>query len=98
PTTSTLSLHDALPIWVVETPVPGKPHAMRLGDAQARTFPRLYLDADVAVDPDGVRALVAACATPGVLAAAPTPRLDLTGVGPVRSEEHTSELQSPYEL
>ena len=68
-------------VRVVETPVPGKPNAMRLGDAQARAFPRLYLDADVEVDTDAVRALVAACGTPGVLAAAPRPRLDLTGVG-----------------
>jgi len=70
-------------VRVVETPVPGKPHAMRLGDEVARTFPRLYLDADVELDADAVRALVAACASPEILAAAPQPRLDLDGVGPV---------------
>jgi glycosyltransferase involved in cell wall biosynthesis len=66
---------------VVETPVPGKPHALRLGDAACRTFPRIYLDADVELDAGSVRALVVACGLPGVLACAPLPQLDLTGVG-----------------
>jgi len=46
-------------------------------------FLDLYLDADVELDADAVRALVAACASPEILAAAPQPRLDLDGVGPV---------------
>jgi glycosyltransferase involved in cell wall biosynthesis len=66
---------------VVETPVPGKPHALRLGDEACRTFPRIYLDADVEMDAWSVRALVAACDPPGVLACAPVPQLDLDGVG-----------------
>jgi hypothetical protein len=68
-------------VRVVETAVPGKPNALRLGDAACRTFPRVYLDADVELDAHSVHALVAACATPGVLACAPVPRLDLDGVG-----------------
>jgi glycosyltransferase involved in cell wall biosynthesis len=68
-------------VRVIETPVPGKPHALRLGDQACRTFPRIYLDADVRTDAASVRALVAACARPGVLACAPVPTLDLTGVG-----------------
>lgn len=66
---------------VVETPVPGKPHALRLGDDACRTFPRIYLDADVELDAESVRALVVACGTPGVLACAPVPQLDLAHVG-----------------
>lgn len=57
-------------VRVLETPVPGKPHAIRLGDATCAAFPRIYLDADVALDTESVRALVAACAQPGVLACA----------------------------
>lgn len=75
-------------VRVVETDVPGKPNALRLGDAECRTFPRLYLDADVELSAASVRELVAACAAPGVLAAAPAPRLDLAGVGRVVRRVH----------
>lgn len=75
-------------VQVIDTPVGGKPHALRLGDARCRTFPRIYLDADVRLSAPSVRALVAACARPGVLACAPVPRLDLEGVGPVARRVH----------
>ena len=76
-------------VLVVETDVPGKPHALRLGDAHCGgVFPRVYLDADVELTAESVRALVAACARPGVLACAPVPELDLTGVGPVARRMH----------
>jgi glycosyltransferase involved in cell wall biosynthesis len=75
-------------VRVVETPVPGKPHALRLGDEVCRTFPRIYLDADVELSGASVRELVAACAQPGVLACAPAPELDLTGAGPVVKRVH----------
>jgi glycosyltransferase involved in cell wall biosynthesis len=68
-------------VRVVETPVPGKPNAMRLGDEACRTFPRLYLDADVELSAQSVREMVAACAPPGILACAPAPELDLAGTG-----------------
>lgn len=75
----------AASVRVIETPVPGKANALNLGDEQCRTFPRLYLDADIELTAADVRDLVKALATDGVLAAAPTPRLDLTGVSwPVR--------------
>lgn len=64
---------------VLETPIAGKAHALRLGDAQCRTFPRLYLDADVDLSTNSVRAMVAALATTDALACAPTPVLDTTG-------------------
>jgi hypothetical protein len=67
-------------VRVLETPVAGKASAIRLGDAACTTFPRLYMDADVELRTGDVRALVAALQTPGVLAAAPTPRLEMTGV------------------
>lgn len=49
---------------VIDTPVPGKLPALSLGDAQARGDLRIYLDADVLVDPDLVAELVAALSTP----------------------------------
>jgi hypothetical protein len=75
-------------VRVVETPVTGKPNALRLGDAACVTFPRVYLDADVELSAASVRELVAACAQPGVLACAPVPELDLTGAGPVVRRVH----------
>lgn len=66
-------------VRVLETPVPGKVNALRLGDAACRTFPRVYLDADVELSAASVRVLVAALAEPGVLACAPVPEWDLTG-------------------
>ena len=75
-------------VRVEETAVPGKPNALRVGDAVCRTFPRLYLDADVELSAASVRELVAACAAPGTLAAAPAPQLDLAGVGRVVRRVH----------
>jgi glycosyltransferase involved in cell wall biosynthesis len=70
---------------VVETPEGGKARAIRLGDEQCRTFPRLYLDADSELSGDSVRAMVAALSESGAPACAPTPRFDLTGATwPVR--------------
>ncbi|WP_153454938.1 glycosyltransferase [Streptomyces smaragdinus] len=57
-------------IRVVETPVPGKHAALRLGDEHARGFPRLYVDADVVITGAGVLALCAALSD-AVPAAAP---------------------------
>jgi glycosyltransferase involved in cell wall biosynthesis len=75
-------------VRVLETPVGGKPNALRLGDEACTTFPRAYLDADVQLDAASVRELVAACAQPGVLACAPAPELDLAGTGPVVRRVH----------
>jgi glycosyltransferase involved in cell wall biosynthesis len=75
-------------VRVLETSVPGKVNALRVGDAECRTFPRVYLDADVELTGDAVRALVAAAGRPGVLACAPVPELDLAGVGIVAKRMH----------
>ena len=75
-------------VRVLETPIPGKINALRMGDEACRTFPRIYLDADVDMTADSVRALVAACGQPGVLACAPVPRLDVQGVSWVARRVH----------
>ncbi len=70
---------------VLETAEGGKARAIRLGDEQCRTFPRLYLDADSELSGDSVRAMVAALTRTGAPACAPTPEFDLTGASwPVR--------------
>lgn len=67
-------------VRVVETPVPSKHEALRLGDTHARGFPRIYVDADVVLGAGDVRALADALSAPGeVLAAAPERELPMTG-------------------
>jgi glycosyltransferase involved in cell wall biosynthesis len=66
-------------VRVVETDVPSKRAALRLGDEHARGFPRLYVDADVELGTEDVRRLCAALAAPGVLAAAPERDLETAG-------------------
>jgi hypothetical protein len=75
-------------VRVVETPVAGKSNALRLGDEVASTFPRIYLDADVELPIESVRALVKTLGTPGVLATAPAPEHDLSSVSPLVRRAH----------
>jgi hypothetical protein len=75
-------------VRVLETDVAGKVYALRIGDELCRTFPRVYLDADVELTAASVRALVAACAKPGVLACAPVPTLNTDGVGWLARRTH----------
>ncbi|GAA2418078.1 glycosyltransferase [Actinomadura vinacea] len=66
-------------VRVAESPEASKAAALRLGDGTARGFPRLYVDADVELRTEDVRALAAALDRPGVLAAAPSRALRMTG-------------------
>lgn len=73
------------PVRVLSIDVASKAAALRAGDAAARSFPRLYVDADVELRAADVRALVAALKTPGVLAAGPQRVLTLSdSAWPVR--------------
>lgn len=67
-------------VRVVERAEPGKAGALNAGDAVAVGFPRVYLDADIAVPTDVVRALRDALDGDGTAQAAfPARRLDLRG-------------------
>src|SRR6266545_1506725 len=68
-------------VRVVRSEIPSKREALRLGDREARWFPRLYVDADVELGTEDARRLYRAVATQGVLAAAPQRDLDLPGHG-----------------
>lgn len=61
---------------VVETDVPGKAHALDLGDEHATTFPRAYLDADVSLDADDLRRVLDVLRAGPALAAAPRLEVD----------------------
>lgn len=63
---------------VVEIEQPSKIAALNAGDAAATAFPRCYVDADVVVSGEVVRAVVDVLAEPGVECAAPPFTVDLT--------------------
>jgi glycosyltransferase involved in cell wall biosynthesis len=58
-------------VQVLSTPQAGKANALRLGDAAASSFPRVYIDADVEIGRHDVVALCHAFDDPGILVAAP---------------------------
>lgn len=66
-------------VRVIELPTAGKAAALNAGDAAATSFPRIYLDADIVVDPGGIPILVRALADSGALAAVPARRMELRG-------------------
>lgn len=51
-------------VRVIDLPAPGKAGALNAGDTVAAGFPRVYLDADIALSAAGVRGLCAALASP----------------------------------
>jgi hypothetical protein len=66
-------------VRVLTIPVASKQEALTAGDSAAAGFPRIYLDADLELRADDVRALAAALSQPGVLAAAPRRELVMAG-------------------
>lgn len=60
---------------VLETGTPGKANALNLGDESCTTFPRAYVDADVAIDAAGLLRLGEALTESGALLAVPSLRL-----------------------
>jgi GT2 family glycosyltransferase len=62
---------------VVELDAASKVAALNAGDHAARTFPRIYLDADVVVDAQALRAVIAALEHDGAMCAAPTMAVEL---------------------
>ncbi len=66
------------PVRVIETEVASKTHALNLGDKEARYFPRVYIDADVVVKIDAIRALANRLESDRVLVVAPTANIDLS--------------------
>lgn len=65
-------------VTVIEIEQASKPAALRAGDRLLRTFPRLYLDADVMLPGRTAHRVLAALARDGALAARPPFRFDTT--------------------
>ena len=66
-------------VRVLTLPAACKQKALTAGDRAAAGFPRIYVDADLELRADDVRALAAALSRPGVLAAAPRRELVTAG-------------------
>jgi len=81
---------------VVELAVASKASALNAGDEHATCFPRLYVDADVELTIDALRATVATLGEPGTLCAAPTPRFELAGRGGAIRRYYDVWRQLPY--
>jgi glycosyltransferase involved in cell wall biosynthesis len=83
--TATIARRFGSGIRVIESEVASKTHALNLGDQICKGFPRIYVDADIVITLDAIRALAARLERGDVLAVAPTPDIDLTGCSrPVR--------------
>jgi glycosyltransferase involved in cell wall biosynthesis len=66
-------------VQVVEIPTPGKANALNLAERRAKGYPRVYLDADIALSRADLERLCSALDDGSVLAACPSRRFDLTG-------------------
>jgi glycosyltransferase involved in cell wall biosynthesis len=66
------------PLEVIELEEASKPAALRAGDRLLRTFPRLYLDADVVLRGEVARQMLEHLARDGAVAARPPFRYDTT--------------------
>jgi glycosyltransferase involved in cell wall biosynthesis len=66
-------------VRVLDIGAASKTKALAAGDREARSFPRVYVDADVELGTQDLRALRDALERPGVLAAAPERELVMTG-------------------
>jgi len=97
--TATIARSFGQPVRVIETELPSKPRALNLGDQAAKTFPRLYTDADVTITIDTIRRLAKRLERGDVLAVAPSPQIDLAASSwPVRAcFDITSRLPSAQE-
>ena len=65
-------------VTVIETDVASKTHALNLGDAAAKGFPRIYMDADIVLRPSDVREIANVLVKGELLSAAPQGQLDFS--------------------
>ena len=77
--TATVAASYGPAVRVLSIPVASKREALVAGDRAARSFPRVYVDADVELGPGDIVALSDALQRPGTLASAPARELALAG-------------------
>lgn len=77
--TATIARRFEPTVHVVESEIASKIHALNLGEQMSSGFPRIYVDADIHISIDAIRALARRLAQGDVLAVAPTANINLTG-------------------
>lgn len=70
-------------VTVIEIDTASKPAALNAGDAAARRWPRIYLDADIVTTSTALSDVVCALGTGGLLAARPAAAVDTARAGPL---------------
>jgi exopolysaccharide biosynthesis WecB/TagA/CpsF family protein len=79
-TDATASVARAVPgIHVIEIATASKSAALNAGDAAARAYPRIFLDADIGIDGEALRRLASILDSDAALVAAPVPFFELSG-------------------
>lgn len=81
---------------VLDLPVGSKTLAMNEAGRHARHFPRIYLDADVQCEYSSLRALADVLREPGVMAASPSLRMDLSRSNYLVRAYYRVWLTQPY--
>src|SRR5918995_216683 len=83
------------PVEVIELDGASKPAALRAGDRLLRTFPRLYLDADVVLRGSTARQVLEHLARDGAVAARPPFRYDTTHSSRIVRRYYRARSQVP---
>ncbi len=82
-------------VTVIEIDAASKPAALRAGDRQLRTFPRLYLDADVVLPGRAARRVLGALARTGALAARPPFQYDTSRSSALVRRYYRARMRMP---
>jgi glycosyltransferase involved in cell wall biosynthesis len=82
-------------VRVLEIPQPSKVLALNAADAVASQWPRLYLDADVEIDPQALRKVFEKLETGEVLAARPAYRYDTEGASRLVRSFYRARIRIP---
>lgn len=94
--TAAVARHFEPRVTVLETDVASKTNALNLGDREARSFPRLYLDADVTLGVGALEAIVSALDSGAWQAVSPDPRMNLEGASWAVRAYYEIWLSLPY--
>jgi len=83
-------------VTVFDTPIASKTAALNLGDRHARTFPRIYMDADVMLGEGALDGIVQALESGCRLAVSPEPVMDFSGASWAVKAYYDIWLSLPY--
>lgn len=83
-------------VKVIETEVPSKTNALNLGDNAAKSFPRVYLDADIVLGDGALAEIVRVLKSGPWLAVSPDPKMDMNGTSWAVRAYYEIWLSLPY--